>query len=188
MKKFLRYGSRHRIFFPRGYEGRRWPELNPTSSCNWAGKKRTWSFSEPLWMFLARKRLFAFAGYHRCPERGAGGGAPDSWNFMPDGNRTCSYCGSIHPEDMVRLVSKCIHSNAEEVRIEPSDKKYKTYVWQKGIVNASQGGIKFYMWHTTPDLLLPHSQTAYSLAVKLTNSRYKKEHEERVAAWAAQKK
>jgi hypothetical protein len=182
MLKFMRYGSRHRIHFPRGYQGRYAPQINPTSSSSHgANRKPTISFHEPLWFFHARKRLFAFAGAHRCPERGGSlghGRFPDSWNLMPDGNRTCSYCGSIHPEDMQKLVQRCIDTDGEEASIEPTDKNYKCYVRQRGVVNASQGAIKFYMWHVTPEMLLPHSQEAYGKACRISNAAHQRKMEE----------
>jgi hypothetical protein len=78
---------------------------------------------------------------------------PDHWQkFKSNGNRICSYCGSLHPEDMFALVHAS--ATADEgadyrsvVEIEPSDKNYKVYISQPGVRNAHDGGIKFYMQH-----------------------------------------
>ena len=190
IKRLLRYGTRHHVWFPRGYKGRVLPQLNPLeSSSHGAGRKRTWSIYEPLWAFRLRNRLFNFAGLQRCGRRDESWqgreethALPDRWDMGMDDNRTCSYCGSLHPEDMAKLVKRCIDTDAADVRIEPSDKQYKVYVWQKGVMNAGQGGIKFYMQHVSPELLLPASQEQYALAVRLSHAAYKRMTDERVAA------
>lgn len=77
----------------------------------------------------------------------------DRWlRFKSNGNRVCSYCGSLHPEDLFALV-KASANAAEDapyrdvVEIEQSDKSYKLYVQQPGVRNAMEGGIKFYVQH-----------------------------------------
>jgi len=68
---------------------------------------------------------------HTCPRRDdlAAFGMPrqgnegeDRWRG-PDHNgvRTCSYCGSLHPDDFMRLAK-------DRVRLGPTDKNYKVYV------------------------------------------------------------
>ena len=188
MKSLLRYGSMHRLWFPRGYKGRWWPQLNPTESySHGANNKRTFSIDEPRWLHAIRRRL-RYAGPQRCARRDESwqGGVvksdlPDTWDWGMDGNRTCSYCGSLHPEDMHKLVKRCIATNAEDVSIEPSGKGYKTYVRQKGVVNASQGGIKFYMQHVTPELLLPAAQADYALACRLSGEQHRRVMDEMTA-------
>ena len=98
-----------------------------------------------------------------CPRRGESllasrhSPGPDHWErFKSNGNRICSYCGSLHPEDMFALVKASAEASHDApyrsvVDIEPSDKGYKVYVHQPGVRNASEGGIKFYTQH------LPHS-------------------------------
>ncbi len=77
----------------------------------------------------------------------------DKWQqFKSNGNRVCSYCGSLHPDDMFALVKMAADAPADAeyettVSIEPSDKNYKVYVRQPGVRNAHEGGIKFYMQH-----------------------------------------
>lgn len=139
MMKFIRYGSRHRLWFPRGYKGWVLPILNPLeSSSHGAGRKRTWSLEEPRWFYFARKRL-AYAGPATCS------GHPARWERMPDGNRTCSMCGSIHQDDLMALCRMTLGD--ERYGIDGTDKSYKVYVRQPGVRNASEGAIKFYMQH-----------------------------------------
>lgn len=77
----------------------------------------------------------------------------DYWEkFKSNGNRVCSYCGSLHWEDMLALVHAAATAPEDAPygsvpEIEPSDKGYKVYVHQPGVRNAHEGGIKFYMQH-----------------------------------------
>jgi hypothetical protein len=63
---------------------------------------------------------------HLCPRRAENPMAdrmfpgPDKWD-MRDGVRCCSYCGSMHPEDVFLAI-------AEKVEFGPTDKSYKVYV------------------------------------------------------------
>lgn len=75
----------------------------------------------------------------------------DNWRVMPNGDRTCSFCGSLHPDDYMRLL-KLAADEASHVTCErASGKAYKWYVDQPGVLNASEGGIKFYTWHIPND-------------------------------------
>jgi hypothetical protein len=60
----------------------------------------------------------------------------DRWLGSGDPPRTCSFCGGIHPEDAIRLVS-------ENWRIEPTTKDYKRYL-QPPLPG----------WHPTPPVKL----------------------------------
>ena len=79
------------------------------------------------------------------------GPGPDHWDrFKSNGDRVCSYCGSLHPDDFMRLVkasAEAAEDATECVNIEPSDRGYKIYVRQPGVQNALDGGIKFYTQH-----------------------------------------
>lgn len=84
----------------------------------------------------------------------------DCWEKFkaPPGNRVCSYCGSLHPDDMIALVKVSANAPIDAeyrsvVEIETTDTDYKIYIHQPGVRNASEGGIKFYMLHIkrTPD-------------------------------------
>ena len=70
----------------------------------------------------------------------------DRWRVMPDGSRTCSFCGSLMEEDFVAICES--YANGEPgFRFDPSTKDYKWYASRPGVSNASGGGIKFYAWH-----------------------------------------
>lgn len=65
----------------------------------------------------------------------------DGWHVLPNGDRTCTFCGSLHPDDVLRLL------DVPEVQFTTTDKSYKFYVRQPGVANAREGGIKFYVHH-----------------------------------------
>lgn len=74
-----------------------------------------------------------------------------NWRTEPDGSRTCSYCGSLHPADFTDIMWR--YSQGEEgYSFDMTDKGYKDYGHRPGVQNASQGGIKFYGNHCTPDV------------------------------------
>lgn len=79
----------------------------------------------------------------QCPRRreGVPAGAPDHdhWLVREKGRRTCSYCGSLHPDDFMELVRA-------GVEIGPTDKSYKMYV--EGPEAGRIG--KFYTQHLSP--------------------------------------
>lgn len=76
---------------------------------------------------------------------------PDHWDKIGD-DRICSYCGSLHPDDLISLIEK----HGPQV-ISGTDKGYKFYIrndgidGRKGIINAGMGAIKFYTQHLTAD-------------------------------------
>lgn len=99
----------------------------------------------------------------------------DHWKkFKSNGDRVCSYCGSLHPDDFWRLVKAAAEApieSTEAVSIDPSDKGYKVYVRQPGVQNAHDGGIKFY----TPHLIGPvtsEQQALYQEAVRRSRVRF----------------
>lgn len=183
MKMFLRYNSRHRVWFPRGYKDCWAPQLNPiSSSTHGKGDKRTFGFHEPLWLFRLRQRLFCFAGNHRCGDRGlplspsfGERPLPDTWDIGPDGNRTCSYCGSIHSDDLIAIARKALVD--DRYGIEGTTKSYKVYVRQPGVRNASEGAIKFYMTHA-PEKPSAQDQHLFADAKRLTAERQAKRFEQ----------
>ena len=92
---------------------------------------------------------------HFCPSREStpkisGWPDHDTWRVLPNGDRTCSFCGSLHPDDWMRLMDAAKDPDTK-TWIDPSDKGYKFYVHQDGVANASDGGIKFYTWHIPSD-------------------------------------
>lgn len=75
-----------------------------------------------------------------------GGELQDGWNVHPNGDCTCSFCGSISPEGFLAAALEAADP-ANPTRISPSTKHYKIYLHRQGITNASQGAIKHYAWH-----------------------------------------
>ena len=61
---------------------------------------------------------------------------PDRWDIR-DGIRTCSYCGSIHPDDLIKLL--------EEHGLGIIEESTKSYKWYINIPNGKY--CKFYLVH-----------------------------------------
>lgn len=109
----------------------------------------------------------------------------DRWlKFKTNGNRVCSYCGSLHPDDMFALVKQsgdapidALHGSV--IEIEQSDKSYKIYVQQPDVRNAHEGGIKFYTHHLPQNddgepCVTQEQNAEYSKAVKQSRERFMK--------------
>ena len=95
------------------------------------------------------------------------------WREEKDGTRTCSYCGSLHPEDFIDIMWK--YSQGEEgYSFDLTSKGYKRYGNRPGVRNAGDGGIKFYLNHATPEYRVEF-EAAHEVAV----ARYKKNLRER---------
>lgn len=111
-----------------------------------------------------------------------GGAGLDRWQkFKTNGNRVCSYCGSLHPDDMFDLVQTSAFAPLDAayrsvIEVEYSDKSYKIYVWQPGVRNAHEGGIKFYTHHlprdSNRDFDIPQQRHA-ELAQALRGTKYR---------------
>lgn len=162
LMNFLRYNSRHSLFFPGNWA---FPQLDPLMTYshvkdkngNWT-KKFTKQLYEPIWMMRLRHRLFCVVGKHRCRRRGElpltspfvydlkDSEFPDTWDLGPDGYRTCSYCGSLHEEDFWDIAEHYMNDDPN-YEIDFSDKNYKVYARKRSTVNAAMGGIKFYLHH-----------------------------------------
>lgn len=72
----------------------------------------------------------------------------DNWRVLPNGDRVCSYCGSLHPDDMLVFCRDAMDpSNPKWV--EMTDKMYKFYLHP--MENASKSAIKFYLMHAPTD-------------------------------------
>lgn len=69
----------------------------------------------------------------------------DYWFVMRDGTRTCSFCGSLHPEDFEKLLDRAIEKG--DVDVDPSTNGGKWYVYRPEVKNAGEGGIKFKVGH-----------------------------------------
>lgn len=72
------------------------------------------------------------------------------WDVEPNGDRTCSYCGSLHPDDFLDIMQR-FAAGEEGYHFGLTDKTYKVYANRPGVLNASQGGIKFYGHHAVPE-------------------------------------
>ena len=94
----------------------------------------------------------------------------DRWQeHKSNGDRVCSFCGSLHPVDFLALVARS--AAGEDVNIEGTDKRYKIYVRRSSVVNAMEGGIKFYTWHfDTPPT--EDQQATYRTALLKTADRF----------------
>lgn len=81
----------------------------------------------------------------------------DRWEqFKSNGDRVCSYCGSLHPDDWFNKVRLAGGTSPDapylqSVNVSRSDKNYKYYVRQPDVRNAGEGGIKFYAHHLPRD-------------------------------------
>lgn len=106
------------------------------------------------------------------------------WKFKANGQRTCSFCGSLHPDDFFALVKASAEAPEDAtyrtvIGIEPSDKPYKIYVHQPGVRNADEGGIKMYTHHLpwTPEgisAVTPEQNELYKKAVANSNARFRR--------------
>jgi hypothetical protein len=182
--RLLRHNSRHMLYYHPTYRERGgasivlgW-SLNPTGSMH-DGRQR--SLCEPLWAHRLRQRLFAFVGRQRCGRRGESWhgqtdvALPDTWDMGPDGSRTCSYCGSIHPDDLMRLCHLALTD--ERYEIQGTGKSYKFYVRQPGVRNAGDGAIKFYMAHA-PASPSAEDKELFASAVRLSLERFRAKMDE----------
>jgi hypothetical protein len=101
----------------------------------------------------------------------------DHWEkFKSNGNRVCSFCGSMHPDDFFAVVKAAAEAPEDGqyhqvADIEPSDKGYKIYVHQPGVRNAHEGAIKFYKYHL-PDTLPEGTAEQFLRAVEATKRRF----------------
>ena len=117
-------------------------------------------------------------GYLSCPERALHGNPYyevwDRWRVMDDDTRTCSHCGSLHPEDFISIL-KYYSLGKPGYRYEPTLKSYKVYANTPGTTNASEGGIKFYFWHMTPQ----YRTVKYDKIIYEAERRYKEDFNKR---------
>lgn len=88
---------------------------------------------------------------HMCPRRGelppsAQLPTQDVWRLVGL-DRVCSFCGSIHPEDLRALLPNV---DGMQTHLDVSDRRHKVYIRRPGIRNAGDGAIKFYLVHGPP--------------------------------------
>ena len=70
----------------------------------------------------------------------------DTWEKQ-GADRKCSFCGSIHPDDMWVLLRE------PEVGFSISDQRHKVYIQRAHVLNAGFGAIKWYVWHGNQALI-----------------------------------
>lgn len=109
-----------------------------------------------------------------CGRRAENGPMPpaeevrDGWNIEPNGDKTCSYCGSLSEEDFQDILKRYA-AGEEGYHFEPTEKGYKWYAQRPGVKNASEGGIKFYSPHVDlvdKDGTLPERERVYREAME----------------------
>jgi hypothetical protein len=109
----------------------------------------------------------------------------DRWEkHKSNGDRVCSFCGSLHPDDFWRLVKASAEAPEDApyrdvVHIHLSDKGYKVYVDQPGVRNAMEGGIKFYKQHIPRDengkmIVSEEQERLYQQAINRSHLRFDK--------------
>lgn len=93
----------------------------------------------------------------------------DRWLPHKNGERVCSFCGSLHPEDFIKLCHQAAQPGAE-VDIETSSKEYKYYIRRDSVRKTNDGAIKFYTQHA-PDPLPEGDDIIFTEAVKWSRHR-----------------
>lgn len=89
---------------------------------------------------------------------------------MPDGTRTCDYCGSLHPADVLDILYAYLEDDT--YGFSTTDKGYKFYANRPGVQNASGGGIKFYSWHDDAEDYAGDITEAFKLAWAVLRRRW----------------
>ena len=73
----------------------------------------------------------------------------DHWKVYPNGDRCCSYCGSLHPEDVIKKIKE--HGFGV---IGQTTKNYKFYVGTNASVRTNDShGQKYYRQHDTEEFI-----------------------------------
>lgn len=84
-----------------------------------------------------------------CPLRMAGypyapGMDKDAWRVEANGERACSFCGSMHPEDFQAFLETV---DGMERWVELADGRHKVYVRRLEVRRQMRWPIKFYLAH-----------------------------------------
>lgn len=96
---------------------------------------------------------------------------PDRWQFVGR-DRTCTYCGSLHPEDLEKICVEAAKADSQ-AEVSRTDKNYKLYARWAETSNAMDGGIKFYVWHLPKDAVANESlQKKIDAAVRASDVRF----------------
>ena len=73
------------------------------------------------------------------------------WLREPNGDKTCEFCGSWHPDEFIDFVNQVIATDGECGTIDLNDSKDKIYINRKNVHNAGEGAIKFKLAHLSPE-------------------------------------
>jgi hypothetical protein len=76
----------------------------------------------------------------------------DHWAVLANGDKVCSFCGSLHPMTVIDIIKKYGFGS-----ISRTDKSYKWYVKRPEVHNAMDGGIKYYRHHDTPEFIAQYN-------------------------------
>lgn len=74
-----------------------------------------------------------------------------TWRSEKDGTRTCSHCGSLHPEDFEDILYRYAAREDGYSFSTTTKGGWKYYANRPGVRNAGDGGIKFYGNHATDE-------------------------------------
>ena len=95
----------------------------------------------------------------------------DTWRVELNGDRTCSFCGSMHPTDFLTFLKRIPEIPGARVE-KATGKNYKFYVHRSDVQNASQGAIKFYTHHIPDAAAAAEMNEAYAPARELSVQRF----------------
>ncbi len=131
------------------------------------------------------QRQLGILDTHTCPRRsepgqfGHGIENEDYW-YRRKKDRTCSYCGSMHPEDFNQVLLRVITDPACTIDI--SDKPYKIYINRPEVHNSDDGALKYYTQHGIvfwENEVIGGVDRRIHAAVTVSNERFKKILEKR---------
>lgn len=97
------------------------------------------------------RRMMDFGGWERTENI-------DHWRVMKNGDKTCSFCGSLHPDDVIKKIKQ--HGFGV---VGFSDKGYKWYVGCNSTIRLpdyQDGGFKYYRQHDTDDFIKTYNELA----------------------------
>lgn len=114
------------------------------------GPRRPRRIPYPIFRVM-RRVAEAISEKHTCPRRREGGAGiwerGDWWETHYNGDRVCSYCGSMDPAQFLEVCRRIGDAGGNATESIEFCKGYKFYVTRPGIRNASEGAIKFYSQH-----------------------------------------
>lgn len=128
--------------------------LNSTS---WSSDRINWRKPRrlPRLVYRPMRWLAELASEKQvCPRREEGfvpawSKPPDHWSVHYNGDRTCTFCGSMHVDQFLAVCAEIAEDRLPGAMVEFC-KGYKFYVTRPGIRNAMDGAIKFYSQHLRP--------------------------------------